>query len=218
MVLGKEQRKDWMLGCKSKEGVRDGRKEVRSARWRKREKGWPAAVQEEDKKHGEVMAVMNSSWLISRSQVGVWRLDFNTGLWLQSACRKKTTRKKAHLQLFHTTITIVPVCPWWWDPTKRPCLACSDRRCSGRWAYNSQAFKIPKKSLFEYWIADFRAASRHADLLNTFWEFFSFFPWCNWARLDRSQWCMEKRMTVTARDVLLISLLWFFHSFPSRAK
>lgn len=60
-----------MLGRKSKEGVGDGGKEVRSARWRKREKGWPAAVEEEDKKHGEVMAVMNSSWLISRSQVGV---------------------------------------------------------------------------------------------------------------------------------------------------
>lgn len=59
------------MGRKSKEGVEDGGKEVRSARWRKREKGWPAAVEEEDKKHGEVMAVMNSSWLISRSQVGV---------------------------------------------------------------------------------------------------------------------------------------------------
>lgn len=38
---------------------------------KEREKGWPAAVEEEDKKHGEVMAVMNSSWLISGSQVGV---------------------------------------------------------------------------------------------------------------------------------------------------
>lgn len=39
-----------MLGRKSKERVGDGGKEVRSARWRKREKGWPAAVEEEDKK------------------------------------------------------------------------------------------------------------------------------------------------------------------------
>lgn len=60
-----------MLGRKSKEGAGDGGKKVRSARWRKREKGWPAAVEEEDKKHSEVMAVMNSSWLIRRSQVGV---------------------------------------------------------------------------------------------------------------------------------------------------
>lgn len=62
-----------MLGRKSKGGVGDGEKEVRSARWRRRERerGWPAAVEEEDKKRGEVMAVMNSSWLISRSQVGV---------------------------------------------------------------------------------------------------------------------------------------------------
>lgn len=63
------------VGCKSKKKkkkrVGDGGKEVRSARWRKREKGWPAAVEEEDKGAGEVMAVMNSSWLISRSQLGV---------------------------------------------------------------------------------------------------------------------------------------------------
>lgn len=61
-----------MLGSKSKEGAGDGWKEVRSARWRKRERKdgqqhWRRRI----KKHGEVMAVMNSSWLISRSQVGV---------------------------------------------------------------------------------------------------------------------------------------------------
>lgn len=103
------------------------------------------------KKQSEVMAVMNSSWLISRSQLGVWRLDFNTGLWLQSACRKKTTRKKANLQLFHTTIMIVPVCPWWGDPAKRPCWACSGLCPGGRWVHNSQAFKIQKK---QFWILD----------------------------------------------------------------
>lgn len=48
------------------------RDEVRSVRRREgeREGSWPAAV-EEDKMCGEVMAVMNSLWLISGSQVGV---------------------------------------------------------------------------------------------------------------------------------------------------
>lgn len=46
--------------------------EVRSVRWRKREEIWPAAVEEEGiKMRGEVMAVMNSPRLISRSQVYV---------------------------------------------------------------------------------------------------------------------------------------------------
>lgn len=43
---------------------------------KEREENWPAAVDEEEgggriKMCGEVMAVMNSLWLISRSQVGV---------------------------------------------------------------------------------------------------------------------------------------------------
>lgn len=107
------------------------------------------------------MAVMNSSWLISGSQVGVWRLDFNTGLWLQSARRrkrkkkKKPTRKKANSQLFHTIIMIVPVWPPWWDPANLPCLGCSGLYYGGRWVYNSQAFKIKK----HFWILDSRLQS-----------------------------------------------------------
>lgn len=59
-------------GCKSKEGVRmEGEREVRSARWRKRESGAGQQQWRRIKTCGEVMAVMNSSWLIRRSQVGV---------------------------------------------------------------------------------------------------------------------------------------------------
>lgn len=60
--------------CKSKKkrGSWDGGREVRSARWRKREsragqQRWRRRI----KMCGEVMAVMNSPWLIGRNQVGV---------------------------------------------------------------------------------------------------------------------------------------------------
>ena len=81
-----------------KRGSRDGGREVRSARWRKRERRAGQQQQQRRRRRiktcGEVMAVMNSPCLISGNQVGVWRLDFNTGLWLHSACKVITGRKK----------------------------------------------------------------------------------------------------------------------------
>ena len=70
----KEKSKDWA----EQEAVN----QKRDREWRERgevsqmekerEKNWPAAPEEgEIKMCGEVMAVMNSLWLISRSQVGV---------------------------------------------------------------------------------------------------------------------------------------------------
>lgn len=60
-----------------KEGSRDGGREVRSARWRERarEREQSRAGQQQWRRRikmcGEVMAVMNSPWLIGGSQVGV---------------------------------------------------------------------------------------------------------------------------------------------------
>lgn len=118
-----EQGMGWTGGCKSKEGLR-----MKGWRWGQsdaKRKGVKLASSSrggKDKMCGEVMAVMNSLWLISRSQVGVWRLDFNTALWLHSACKIITGwKKKTNYKLVHATQTdyftqvIVSVCPWWWE-------------------------------------------------------------------------------------------------------
>ena len=58
-----------------KRGSRDGGREVRSARWRKRERRAGQQQQQRRRRRiktcGEVMAVMNSPCLISGNQVGV---------------------------------------------------------------------------------------------------------------------------------------------------
>ena len=114
-------------------------REVRSVRWRKR--GRRAGQQQwrwRIKMCGEVMAVMNSPWLISRSQVGVWRLDFNIALWLHSAC-KIITGKKSKLGIISYNANWL--CQFALDGENLhnlPCLGCSGLCYSGSWVNNSK--------------------------------------------------------------------------------
>lgn len=132
-VRGKEQRMGRMGGCKSRKGVK-----MEGERWSQsdgeREGGEFASSSGgrggEQKICGEVMAVMNSSWLISRSQVGVWRLDFNTALRL---CLQNNHRERSKLGIISYNKS--SLCPSALDEailTNLPCLACSVL-CWGEW-------------------------------------------------------------------------------------
>ncbi len=117
------------------------------------------------------MAVMNSLWLISRSQVGVWRLDFNTALWLYSACKIITRGKKNKSGIISYNTK------WLWKFAldeeslhNLPCLGCSGLCYSGRQVNNSQSSEGKLDSICEYCMEDIKGLSVPAccpDLLST---------------------------------------------------